>query len=355
MSIETVCNALIDSAMELKASDIHFVPKKQEGLIQFRVDDRLIEVKRYPYPFFRRMLSHFKFKARMDVGEVRRPQSGAMDLNSFFGTVHLRLSAIPSAYHESLVIRILPQNDFFSMNELSLFSSQINILSRLIKRASGLILFTGPTGSGKTTMLYSLLHHLQHQMNRQIVTLEDPVERKVETFLQMEINEKAGVTYGEGFKSILRHDPDVIMIGEIRDSSTAELVVNASLSGHLVLSTLHASDCCGALMRLKEFGIGDAELKQTLLAVASQRLVSLVCPYCEEQCSGFCFKRRKNRRAGVYEILSGFELEKCWRAISNNEQLLSGAFRRLPFYLRHGNAMGFIQDESYVRWTGAAR
>ncbi|MFC7370412.1 competence type IV pilus ATPase ComGA [Fictibacillus iocasae] len=352
MSIETICRELVDSAMAVKASDIHFIPKKLEGIVQFRVDDRLIEMKKYPYPIFRRMLSHYKFMARMDVGELRRPQSGAMDITSRSQTTHLRLSSIPSAYHESLVIRILPHGQFLSMDELSLFTSQMHTLSRLIKRASGLILFTGPTGSGKTTLLYSMLHHLQHVMNRQIVTLEDPVERKVDTFLQMEINEKAGVTYGEGFKSILRHDPDVIMIGEIRDSHTAELVVNASLSGHLVLSTLHASDCCGALLRLKEFGIGKSELRQTLLGIASQRLVSLVCPFCEGNCSGFCFTRRKHRRSGVYEILSGFELDQCWRAILNNEKMTATSYRRLSYYMKHGHAMGFIQDDSYIRWGG---
>lgn len=348
MPIKMLGTSILHDAAVQKASDIHLIPIKKGGIVQYRIDDRLIEYKTLSQEEYIRVIAHFKYSARMDIGEQRKPQSGAMDIMIDNVSVHLRLSTIPSAFNESLVIRLLPQQETLSLHELSLFPHVLQKLICLIKRSSGLLLFTGPTGSGKTTILYSLLHHLQKHYKRQVVTLEDPVERKVDSFLQMEINEKAGITYGEGFRSLLRHDPDVIMIGEIRDESTARLVIRASLTGHLVLSTMHASDCMGCIERLREFGIQESELNQTLMGVVSQRLISVPCRFCGDDCYDFCFKSRSYRRTGMYEMLSNHELELAL----NMTKQLKPHYKSLPYYFNHAYAAGFITKESYEKWMG---
>ncbi|MBY6035515.1 GspE/PulE family protein [Fictibacillus nanhaiensis] len=349
MPIKTLGSSILHEAVTQDASDIHFIPIRKGGVVQFRIDERLLHYKTLSQEEYIRVISHFKYSARMDIGEQRKPQSGAMDTMINNESIHLRLSSIPSAFNESLVIRILPQQETLSISELSLFPHELKKLISLIKRSSGLLLFTGPTGSGKTTILYSLLQHLQKNYKRQVITLEDPVERKVDSFLQMEINEKAGVTYGEGFKSLLRHDPDVIMIGEIRDEATARLVIRASLTGHLVLSTMHASDCLGCIERLREFGIREAELRQTLMGIVSQRLISIPCRFCGDDCHDFCFKSRTFRRAGIYEMLSNQDLEA---AIEKTSIALPSFYKSLSYYFNHAYAAGFITKESYEKWMG---
>ncbi|WNB93555.1 competence type IV pilus ATPase ComGA [Bacillus sp. NEB1478] len=352
MPIKLLSRSILTEAVKQKASDIHFLPIKKGGIVQFRIDERLLEFKTLTQEEYLRVISHFKYSARMDIGEIRKPQSGSMDTMVNNENVHLRFSSIPSAFNESLVIRILPQQETLSIGELSLFPQTLQLLLLLIRRSSGLLLFSGPTGAGKTTILYTLLQFLQNQFKRQVVTLEDPVERKVDSFLQMEINEKAGVTYREGFKSLLRHDPDVIMIGEIRDEAAARLVIRASLTGHLVLSTMHATDCLGCIERLREFGIQETELKQTLMGVVSQRLISVPCPFCGNECKDFCFKHRSFRRAGLYEILSGNDLDS---AIHSNTayNTTSPLYKSLSYYFNHAYATGYITKESYEKWMGA--
>ncbi|MBH0174570.1 type II/IV secretion system protein [Fictibacillus sp. 23RED33] len=348
MPIKLLGNSILHEAVVQKATDIHFIPIKKGGIVQFRIDDRLIEHRKLSQEEYIRVLAHFKYSARMDIGEHRKPQSGSMDVLINNVNVHLRFSSIPSAFNESLVIRLLPQQETLALHELSLFPHVFQKLLSLIKRSSGLLLFSGPTGSGKTTILYSLLHHLQKNYKRQVVTLEDPVERKVDSFLQMEINEKAGLTYGEGFKSLLRHDPDVIMIGEIRDESTARLVIRASLTGHLVLSTMHAADCIGCIERLREFGIQETELQQTLMGIVSQRLISIPCPFCGDDCVDFCFKFRTYRRAGIYEMLCNQELLSSLSKVSVDMP----TYKNLSFSFNHAFAAGYVTKESYERWMG---
>ncbi|EIT84487.1 competence protein comGA [Fictibacillus macauensis ZFHKF-1] len=349
LPIEKKSEELLCDAAHVHASDIHFVPQREQGIIKYRVDGHLHTVEVVPYELFERLIAHFKFMAGMDIGERRKPQDGAMDVMVSGQLLHLRLSTLPAAFFESLVIRLLPQSDVVNFESLSLFPSSLQRLSPLLLRSSGLILFSGPTGSGKTTIMYSLLSQLQQSFSRQIVTLEDPVEKKVDLFLQMEINERAGLTYGSGFKSILRHDPDVIMIGEIRDEATAKLVIRAGLTGHLVFSTLHAEDSLGCLARLHEFGITTQELKQTLLGVVSQRLLSIVCPYCGACCDQLCYFRRKEKRAGIYELLTGPELEKGIDWIGGRQQRPMN-FRSLNHYIRQGIACGYLSEDVMERW-----
>ncbi|MDN4074735.1 competence type IV pilus ATPase ComGA [Fictibacillus terranigra] len=349
MPIEKKSDELLQLAASTNASDIHFVPLREKGLIQFRVDGRLHQVEELPYGFFERLLSHFKFKAGMDIGERRRPQDGSMDIALQDRLLHLRLSTLPTAFHESLVIRLLPQTHPAEFQSLALFPDSLKGLHALLHRASGLILFSGPTGSGKTTIMYSLLQHIQSLSTRNILTLEDPIEKKIDLFLQMEVNEKAGITYGEGFKSILRHDPDVIMIGEIRDQTTAKLVIRAGMTGHLVLSTVHAEDALGCLYRLIEFGVTVQELEQTLLGIVAQRLLSVSCPYCGEACETQCFIRRKNKRMGIYELLSGSGLEKGIEWVRGNSDRPDET-RTLNHFIKQGIALGFLPSQSLERW-----
>lgn len=340
--------ALLKRAITLGATDLHIVPKQRSALIQLRIDQRLYPLDEIPLNYSERLISHFKFLAGMDIGERRKPQNGAihhyLPVN---GNVHLRISTLPSAYNEALAIRILSQEDRFHFSHLSVFPNILNQVYSLLLRPQGLILFAGPTGSGKTTLLYSLLKEMQQYKKRQVITLEDPIEKKMDSVLQIEINEPAGVTYFEGFKSILRHDPDVIMIGEIRDEATAQLAIRASLTGHLVLSTLHAKNTLGCLYRLKEFGIHMEDLRQTLLGIVSQRLYELRCPYCGEACSLFCMLGREHRRMGVYELLNGTLLQTVMNKVQSRGSVPIN-YPRLEDYLIRAIAMGYIPDSHSV-------
>ncbi|MDM5338931.1 competence type IV pilus ATPase ComGA [Fictibacillus enclensis] len=349
MPIESKSKELLQLASRTNASDIHFVPLRNQGMIQLRVDGQLHPIEKVPYVFFERLVSHFKFKAGMDIGEKRRPQDGSMDLDLNGTLLHLRLSTLPTAFHESLVIRLLPQSGPAHFESLALFPHSLKGLHSLLNRSSGLILFSGPTGSGKTTIMYSLLQYLQTKDTINILTLEDPVEKKMDLFLQMEVNEKAGITYGEGFKSLLRHDPDVIMIGEIRDEATAKLVIRAGMTGHLVLSTVHAEDALGCLYRLVEFGLSVQEIEQTLLGIVSQRLLSLTCPYCGTHCEPYCFMRRHDKRMGLYELLSESGLEKGMEWIRGNSDRPDG-LRTLNYFMKQGMALGFLPMNTLHRW-----
>lgn len=233
--VEQKSRFLLTEALRTGASDVHFIPRKENTLIRYRIDGVLVNQDTISKRLAEKLASHFKFLAGMDIGEKRRPQNGALDFRNDDRYVNLRLSTLPTPFGESLAMRILPQYQNYSLSKLSLFP-QMNIqLLSLIDPSDGFILVTGPTGSGKTTLLYSLLHEASNRFDRQIVTFEDPIEIKSDRFVQMEVNEKAGITYAEGFKSILRHDPDVIMIGEIRDAETAQLAVRAAMTGHSVL------------------------------------------------------------------------------------------------------------------------
>ena len=186
--------------------------------------------------------------------------------------IGLRLSTLPAHQNESLVIRILPLQEHIPIYQISLFPSMTRKLLALLKHAHGLIILTGPTGSGKTSTLYSLLNETSHMYNRNVITLEDPIEKENELVLQVQVNEKAGVTYTTGLKAILRHDPDIIMVGEIRDAETAKIAYGLHLTGHLVLTTMHTRDAKGAIYRLVEFGVNWQEIEQTLVAITAQRL-----------------------------------------------------------------------------------
>lgn len=346
MEVEKVADRLVREAAALQASDIHIVPKKDGAIVQFRLDGALVTREKLSKDVHERLIAHFKFLADMDIGERRRPQNGAMEMEVDGGVVSLRLSTLPTFYDESLVIRLLPQDSFLPLAQLSLFPSATKKLVSLLHHSHGLIIFTGPTGSGKTTTLYTLLRLCQ-EWNRHVITLEDPVEKRTEC-LQVQVNEKAGITYATGLKAILRHDPDIIMVGEIRDAETAKISVRAALTGHLVLTTMHTKNAVGAIYRLLEFDISLQEIEQTLLAVTAQRLVELVCPLCGEKCSPFCRRQRSVRRVAIYEWLDGEALASALKEARG--ELVTYRYPTLPQMIAKGIALGFLPSSSLKGW-----
>ncbi|MFG3445117.1 competence type IV pilus ATPase ComGA [Bacillus velezensis] len=349
-NIETYSRNIINEAYTARASDIHIVPREKDAFIHFRIGHALVKKRVLKKEECVRLISHFKFLSAMDIGERRKPQNGSLSLPLPTETVHLRMSTLPTMNDESLVIRLLPKRQIPPLDKLSLFRGAGAALLSFLKHSHGLLLFTGPTGSGKTTTLYSLVNYAKRHFNRRIVTLEDPVETRDEDVLQVQVNEKAGVTYSAGLKAILRHDPDMIILGEIRDAKTAEIAVRAAMTGHLVLSSLHTRDAKGAIYRLLEFGVNMTEIEQTVIAIAAQRLVDLTCPFCkEENCSVYCRMYRQTRRAGIYELLYGKNLTQCFReAKGEHANFQYQTLRRL---IRKGIALGYVTTDNYDRWV----
>lgn len=347
IDIEKESQQIIETAIQQNATDIHFLPQKNMTSVYFRVYQHLVKKKELEKTVAIKMISHFKFMAGMDIGEHRRPQNGAMEVKMKDDWYYLRISVIPSSYYESLVIRILPQNETLSLKQLSLFPKITNYLYSLTKRANGLIIITGPTGAGKTTTLYAMLYAIKEREMKNIITLEDPIEKKTDSFIQMEVNERAGINYSEGLKAILRHDPDVIMIGEIRDVETAKMAIRSALTGHLVLTTMHTKNAIGAITRLAEFGIPRHDIEQTLVGVIAQRLVNTICPLCGEKCHPFCPRKKTEKMNAIYEILTEKEL-----TIHFNQQDIIDWNYSLKKQFRKAYSLGFITKQTFERWLG---
>lgn len=346
-SVKRFADEIMKEAYELKASDIHIVPRQHDAVIELRMDRDLATRHVIAKAFSERLVSHFKFLGSMDIGEKRKPQNGALEIQLGDAFIGLRLSTLPTLNDESLVIRIHPQVNVPPLSQLSLFPNSAKTLVSFLKHSHGLLIFTGPTGSGKTTTMYSLLQTAQRELKRRIVTLEDPVEKRSDGMLQIQINERAGVTYAAGLKAILRHDPDIILVGEIRDEETAKVAVRASLTGHLVMTTLHTNDAKGAILRLLDFHITQAEIEQSLLAVAAQRLVEMKCPFCKGNCSSLCKKMRKVRRLSVYELLYGQDLKKVLQEARGEKA--DYHYQTLSQVMSRGYALGFINKDSFLQ------
>jgi len=274
---------LLQYAFEQRASDIHLEPRREVGLIRFRIDGRMHKVFELPSPVMTAVTARIKILARMDVAEKRRPQDGRIKTRSASGReVELRISNMPTAFGEKVVMRIfdpdLVVKDFaqlgFSPGEAVLWRS-------LVERPHGIVLVTGPTGSGKTTTLYSTLRHLATpELN--VCTVEDPIEMVSPEFNQMQVHAAIDLDFAAGVRTLLRQDPDIIMVGEIRDLETAQMAVQASLTGHLVLSTLHTNDAPSAVTRMLDLGVPHYLIQSTLAGVVAQRLVRTLCPHCKE-------------------------------------------------------------------------
>ncbi|PJK35872.1 type II secretion system protein E [Pseudomonas sp. S10E 269] len=310
--IVNIVDWLLQYAFGQRASDIHIEPCREQGRVRFRIDGLLHDVYQFPPQVTMAVVSRLKSLGRMNVAEKRRPQDGRVKTKSPTGAeVELRLSTLPTAFGEKLVMRIFdPQVLLKGFDQLGLSVDDQQRWHTMTQQTNGIILVTGPTGSGKTSTLYTTLRQLAtREIN--LCTVEDPVEMVEPAFNQMQVQHNIDLTFASGVRALLRQDPDIIMIGEIRDQETAEMAIQAALTGHLVLSTLHTNDAPSAISRLQELGIAHYLIKATLLGVMAQRLVRVLCPHCKRaqgevhEAVG-CVECRNSGyrgRAGVYEIM----------------------------------------------------
>ncbi len=275
-------NALLVRSIAMRASDIHIEPHQRKVRVRVRIDGLLQEVMVVPKDLQLPLASRIKLMAGLDIAERRAPQDGRCTLVAPQGEFDFRVSTYPSVFGETIVIRILDKNAaMIDLNKLGIHTDAMNTLKKSLTEPQGMILVTGPTGSGKTTTLYASVHHL-NSISRNIITIEDPVEYQLDGITQGNVNPRAGITFATGLKSMLRQDPDVILVGEIRDGETASIAIEAALTGHLVLSSLHANDASGAITRLADMGIEPFLLGGSITCSVAQRLVRMNCPRCLE-------------------------------------------------------------------------
>ncbi|NLJ61072.1 MAG: type II/IV secretion system protein, partial [Firmicutes bacterium] len=275
-------NAVISEAVKARASDVHIEPQEKDIRVRYRIDGVLREVMTFPLSLGPAVVSRIKVKAGMDIAERRLPQDGRVELRLDGEEIDLRVSTLPTIYGEKAEVRILRSKGVVgSLEELGFLDKDVNRLKSTLQNPNGIILVTGPTGSGKTMTLYAALQHLNTE-EKSIVTIEDPVEFRIPGVSQVQTNPKAGLTFAQGLRAILRQDPDIVMVGEVRDRETAEIAVRFAMTGHLVLSTFHTINAAGALIRLTEMGIEPYLVASSVTTVVAQRLVRKICPYCVE-------------------------------------------------------------------------
>ena len=321
-------NYLLLQAIRKSASDIHIEPSRRFGTVRFRIDGQLVEMLRPRRDIFPAIVSRIKVMAKLDIAEQKIPQDGRCQVVADSKEIDLRVSTLPTVLGEKVVIRVLDKQRLtFDLDKLGIPGETLSIVKQLLKKPHGLMLVSGPTGSGKTTTLYSALELIK-SVHRNIVTVEDPVEYQMELINQVQVDSNRGVNFATALRSILRQDPDVIMVGEIRDAETAQVAVQAALTGHLVLSTLHTNDSVSAIVRMMDMGLESYKLAAALVGVVAQRLVRKICPHCrtsyyptEEYLSALhyegdtrrsfargegcreCFDTGFQGRTGIYEVL----------------------------------------------------
>lgn len=273
-------NSVFNLAISKGASDIHIEPSQENGIVRLRIDGILNEILKIPSYIYPLICTRIKVLSNMDITEKRLPQDGKLQYKHLKKSYDFRVSTLPTIFGEKIVIRILYKTEKpITLNELGFSENEINIMSRMLKHSHGLILVTGPTGSGKSTTLYGMLNTLK-QKEKNIVTIEDPVEYTISGVNQVNVDIKRKLTFSKGLKCILRQDPDIILIGEIRDEETAAIAIRAAITGHLVLSTLHTNNARDSIVRLLDMGIPSYLLFDALIGVIAQRLVRKVCPHC---------------------------------------------------------------------------
>ncbi len=306
-------NQLIMNAIRTGASDIHVEGTERNLIVRYRIDGRLKTIKTLDKGLQDFIVARIKVMANMDVAETRRPQDGRINIQ--FGTkvIDIRVSTIPTSVGEKVVLRLLQRSEaILNLSALGLDEKRMSVLKRLLRSPNGIILVTGPTGSGKTTTLYASIYEIRDE-SINIVTIEDPIEYRIDGIAQVQVNTAIGVTFAQAIRSFLRQDPDVILVGEIRDEETAEAAIQASLTGHLVLTTLHTSDAPTAVARLVDMNIEPFLISSSLLLVIGQRLVRKICPKCKkmihvEEELGHLFAQRGVRLKSYYK---GQGCEEC--------------------------------------------
>ena len=275
-------NSLITQAYKERASDIHIEPFETELIVRYRIDGLLYEILRPPFKAATSIISRLKIMSGLNIAEKRLPQDGRFRVRIAGKDIDVRVSSLPTAFGERLVLRLLDKSSsVLSLEEIGMEAQMLEQVDRLIKTPHGIFLVTGPTGSGKTTSLYAALSRLNDR-EKNIITIEDPIEYQLAGVGQIQVNAKINLTFANGLRSILRQDPDIIMVGEIRDGETAEIAIQSALTGHMVFSTLHTNDAAGGLTRLVEMGIEPFLAASSIVGILAQRLVRTICPHCRE-------------------------------------------------------------------------
>lgn len=304
-------NLILIQAVKDRASDVHIEPAEDKVVVRYRIDGILHEVQKIPKHLHPAVCSRIKIMAKMDISETRLPQDGRINLNMENRNLDLRVSSFPTIYGENIVLRILDKSSvLIGLTELGFSDKDLKDFEKVIRRPNGIILVTGPTGSGKTTTLYSALSAI-NSSDKNIITIEDPVEYELPMIRQTQVNPKAGLTFANGLRSILRQDPDIIMVGEIRDLETAEIAIQASLTGHLVFSTLHTNDAASALTRLLDMGVEPYLISSSVIAILAQRLVRLICAKCKQQYVISAEELKDLNLAGDIQLFVGKGCAQC--------------------------------------------
>ncbi|MDX2504210.1 MAG: ATPase, T2SS/T4P/T4SS family [Gammaproteobacteria bacterium] len=273
-------NHLFERVLDLNASDIHFEPEEHNFIVRCRVDGIMQQIESLPVSAQPPITSRLKLMAKLDIGEKRLPQDGRIEYSLGQKKIDMRVSTLPGVHGESIVLRILDRSDILvQLEQLGMPPRVLENWQKMIKQPHGMILVTGPTGSGKTTTLYATLEKISTKQQK-MITVEDPVEYQLGGITQIQVNSKIGLNFASGLRSIVRQDPDVIMIGEIRDHETASIAIESALTGHLVFSTLHTNDAAGSISRLQDMGVEPYLISSSLLAIQAQRLVREICPDC---------------------------------------------------------------------------
>ncbi|TCU72808.1 type IV pilus assembly protein PilB [Tissierella praeacuta] len=274
-------NSIIEQAVRERASDIHIEPYSEDIRVRFRIDGDLRQIMILSKNTLSPITTRIKIIGKMNIAEKRVPQDGRVEIKVDDKEIDMRISTLPTVYGEKTVIRLLDRSSFiFTKEALGFNKKGLETFDKILSQPYGMLLVTGPTGSGKTTTLYTILQEL-NQIEKNIITIEDPVEYKLNGINQVQVNTKAGLTFASGLRSVLRQDPDIVMVGEIRDGETAEIAVRAAITGHLVLSTLHTNDSPSTVARLIDMGIEPYLVSSAIIGVVSQRLIKLLCPKCK--------------------------------------------------------------------------
>lgn len=375
---EDLIEYLNRTAVELNASDMHISATKDISFVSYRVDGVLQLRYTFPGKVHSRLISAYKLDCGMDITETMRPQDGNGKFEFLGSLYELRVSSMPTTNGENLVVRYLTTSqEFKSIEDLGFTKEQQEVLKKYLDSPSGVILCTGPTGSGKTTTLYSLIRRTDY-IQKNVLTVEDPVEFKIPLIKQVSVNEKAGMTFANSIRSFLRQDPDVILIGEIRDEDTAQLAIRAAQTGHLMLSSLHTNDAVGSIARLRDLGVGNYLIATTLSCIVAQRLVRKLCPLCKQKaelevakatqiglksrtiyrkkgCDN-CFDTGYLGRTAVAEVLEFSPalrsmIDKGDSPIDLREQAEKDGLKSLKSSVRDLVEQGLTDDEEYFRVT----
>lgn len=351
MEIESYTNFLIQKAKEIGTSDIHILPNKEEYKVYFRISGQLESKYTLPTEKGVRFIQYLKYLADMDVGERRAPQGGGLVYQlADEKEQDLRISVITN-YHgqESMVIRLLESQERILLEESTFLVEELNKIKILKQFKSGLILFSGPVNSGKTTTMYQLIRERINQSELQVITIEDPVEIEEERFFQIQVNEQAGGSYEESLKASLRHHPDLIVVGEIRDEETARMAIRAALTGHLILATVHARNAEGVITRMLELGVSFELLKQTLIGIVFQKLLPIYCEFCEGSCQSYCsYYEPSRKRAALYDLLDSEKIQQL--ELGNLYDSSLNRERNFNHLLKKVYAYGYISEDTHNQY-----